>query len=75
MARQVRDLVPEKISLPAEYTSALIDVYLDVHGGKVVAPALAQLQGALARGSVEVVTSYCEMWTRWLTRALREAGE
>lgn len=67
-------MVPDKISVPAEYTTVLIDVHLEIRDGKVVAPGLADLQGALARGSVELVNAYCQLWTRWLAKADQEAA-
>lgn len=72
-SQAVRDLIPDEITLPCEHTDAVISVAIVVlpDQTRVVAPGLHELQGALARGSVELVKHYCEMWTRWLTRAQR----
>lgn len=68
-----REMIPTEIVLPCEHTDATITVPIVVMGGLVRAPGLPQLQAALARGSVELVKHYCEMWTRWLNRVDRPA--
>lgn len=69
---RLRELVPAKLVLPSEHTSAVITVPLEVLGdsAQLVAPGLDQVKEALARGSVEVVRSYCQMWTRFLMRTV-----
>jgi hypothetical protein len=65
-----RDQVPTQIVVPCEYTDAVVSVPLVIDAGpvRVVAPSLNQIQGALARGSADVIRNQCELWTRWLLR-------
>lgn len=68
-----RKMVPTEITVPCEYSSAVISIGIEIDADtvRVVAPGLEEIQAACARGTVEVVRSYCELWTRWLVRSER----
>lgn len=70
---QLRELVPDTIRLPAEFTSAVLEVGVVVgEDGRVYAPGLDDVKAVLAVGSADVVRSYCGLWTRWLARAEKD---
>ncbi len=75
--RRFLGLIPESITVPCEFTDATIAVSLVVEADpvRVVAPGLDEIKEALGRGSVELVRSYCELWTRYLAQVGRRAGE
>lgn len=64
-------LVPTRLMLPCERTDAAMSVPLAVDADpvRVYAPELDAYKGALAVGSVELIRSYCEVWTRFLSLA------
>jgi hypothetical protein len=68
---QFRVLVPDDIIVPMEHTDAVavVDLVVVDDPVRVTAPGLDVLKGALAIGSADLVRSYCEMWTRFLTAA------
>lgn len=69
IATDFRGLVPEALMLPCEHSAAVISVSLAISDdNRVYSPGLEEIKAVLARGSTDVVRSYCEMWTRWLTR-------
>ena len=70
-SEQVRALIPTEIVLPCEHSAAVTAVGIEIQADpvRVVAPGLDAVKALLARGSTDVVRSYCEMWTRWLARA------
>lgn len=73
---EFRRLVPTEIVVPAEYTDAVLTVYLDItDDGQVTCPGLPEIQAVLARGSVDMVKQTCGLWTRWLARAERQHAE
>jgi hypothetical protein len=74
--RRLLGLVPDSIAVPCEFTDAVIVVALVVDDDtlRVVAPGLEDIKAALGRGSVELVRSYCEVWTRYLAQVSRRAA-
>lgn len=71
-----RALVPDELLLPCEHSLAVVSVGLGIDDtGRVYAPGLDEIKAVLARGSTDVVRSYCEMWTRWLAKAGTQLAE
>jgi hypothetical protein len=71
-----RHMVPREFWVPCEHSDAMVVMEIAVtEDGRVVAPALHELKAACAIGSVEIVTSFCQVWQRWLTRVERQLAE
>lgn len=63
-----RQMVPKQIMLPCEHSDAVVSLPLTVESDplRVVANGLDDVKASLAVGSVDLVRSYCQLWTRWL---------
>ncbi len=72
-----RQMVPKQILLPCEHSDAVVSLPLHVEADpvRVVANGLDDVQASLALGSVELVRSYCQMWTRWLAHSMIRLGQ
>lgn len=73
-AATFRRAIPAEVKVPGLHgTTATIKLDVDADQGRVVDRNVEGMKAYLAPGSLELVRSTCDAWTRWLNEAGRRA--